>query len=511
MRENSSAIHVARGASFVIVQNIGSTVIQITAFAIIARLISQADMGILATLSLTVGLSSTATSLGLAHAATKFIAEHIGIGDRKGATSIFYQILKVRLVLSVAAAFFCFFFSEQISLFLLKTANYAGLFRVLALDIIPSGIFPSLYNSLIGLQKIREATIFNLLRLVIRQIIFVSLLLLGFGLLGLVVAWFIGDLINVSLYLSVIFGSLGSPTFSFSLKRLLKFSYPLYFGNLVSFAYSWFDRILLLASLPLSALGVYDVTFRAFGVLSSITLAISTALFPKYSELHSRNGIRSVENGILIASRYICYITMPLAFGLLAVAQPAITLFAGESYGAGSQPLMILSFFFAIVCLQTAFSGILLVLEETLIVSGLTVANVVVGIIFGASLLPSFGIIGASIARGITMVASLLLSIWVLRKKINLKLDKEAFWKSLLSSAIMAVVVGGVEHLWYDTYLLPFYLMLGAFVYLGMLRILKASRDKDIELLRLYLGKRFEFLMKPIEFFLVVKEQPQVN
>jgi len=511
MKGNSSAIHVARGASFVFIQNIGYTIIQIIAFAIIARLISSVDMGILSTFSLTVGLSSTFISLGLPSVATKTIAEHMGKGDRQTAARIFYQILRISLILSITVAFLFFIFSDAISLLLLKTTDHVSLFRVLALDIVPSGLMPTIYNSLIGLQKIREATVFNLTKMVIRQILFVSLLLLGFGMLGLVVAWLVGDLINVILSMLTIFRSLGSPTFSFSLRRLLKLSYPLYISNLVSFAYGWFDRILLLTFLPLSALGIYDVTLRAFGVLTSVTLSVSTALFPKYSELHGRDGIKSVENAIPIASRYICYIAMPLAFGLLAVARPAIVLFAGEPYAAGSQPLMILSFFFAIISIQTALGGILIVLEETSTLSGLRLINVVIGMILGASLLTSFNIVGASVARGITMLASLLLSIWVLRKKVNLKLDKEAFWKALASSTVMAAAIGGVMHLLYDIRILPFYLVLGALVYLGMLRILHAVRDSDMKLFRLYLGSRFEFLMRPIEFLLNIKEQPPVS
>jgi len=38
MREDSSAIYVARGASYLIIQNIASTTISIAAFGLIARL-----------------------------------------------------------------------------------------------------------------------------------------------------------------------------------------------------------------------------------------------------------------------------------------------------------------------------------------------------------------------------------------------------------------------------------------------------------------------------------------
>jgi len=65
MGENSSAIYVARGASYLFIQNIASTIILITAFALIARLIIQAEMGILATLTLVLGICQLTTNLGL--------------------------------------------------------------------------------------------------------------------------------------------------------------------------------------------------------------------------------------------------------------------------------------------------------------------------------------------------------------------------------------------------------------------------------------------------------------
>lgn len=506
MTEKNSAVLVARGASFVFIQNIGSTVIQIIAFAIIARLISQVDMGILATLTLMTGLFSTLVNLGLPSAATKFMAESVGKGDRLRASGVCYQILRVTLILSIVAASLCFIFSDSISLVLLRATTYTRLFKLLSVYIVVYGIFCGLRSSLIGLQKIREAAIFELFKLGIRQILIVWALLSGFGLFGVVVAWIIAGTINCLLYITVIFKSLGPPTFSFSLRRLLKFSYPLYFSGIVAFMYGWFDRILLLAFCPLSELGVYDVVLRAFNVLSGVTVAISTALFPKYSEIKGRYGITSIEKAIPTASRYICYTTVPLAFGLSAIAKPAISLFAGEAYAIGSKPLMILSFFFAVTCIQTALSGILLTLEKTRIAAALTVTNVAVGIILGLVLLPLFGVVGASISRGITMILGLVLNIWVLRKQIDFTLDKEAFWKSLISSFTMALVVGVFATLLYGEYLLPFYLLLGIMVYLIMLKILNAARKTDLELIRLYLGKRLEFLIKPIEIFLLGQE-----
>lgn len=508
MRENSSAIYVARGASYLLFQNVASAAILVTAFALIVRLISQAEMGILATLTLAVGICRLIANLGLQGAATKFIAEHMGKGDRQTASSIFYKILKVSLTLSVALAFFSFIFSNSISLLLLKTTAYATLFKVLAFDIVlTAGILPSLNNSLLGLQKIREIAIFSIISLAIRQTLIVSLLLTGHGLLGIIIGWCIADLVNCTLATSVIVKSLGPPTSGFSLRRLLKFSSPLFLSETASFAYSWFDRALILAFVSLSQLGVYNVALTAFGVLAAVPGSMSTALFPKYSEIHGREGAKAIENAIHTASRYVCYITMPIAFGLLATANPAIALLAGEAYTAASQPLMILSLSFAISCIGAALSRIFLIREETLTASAITIINVAAGITFGALLLTTLDIVGASIARGIAMPLGLALSIWILKKKINLKLDREAFWKSLAASLAMAATVIIVQHLWYSKYLLPVYVFVGGAIYLTMLRTLHAATEKDIELIKLYLGKRLEFLTNPIGSFLIAKKQ----
>jgi len=506
MRENSSAVYVARGASYLFIQNIASTIILIAAFALIARLITQAEMGILATLTLIVGVCQLIASLGLPSAATKFIPEYMGKDDHQTASSVFYQILKVSLTLSVTLASLCFVFSDSISLYLFKTTAHGRLFKVLAFDIVAAGVLPCLSNSLLGLQRFRDVATFNITSLAIRKTLTVFLLLSGHGLFGLVVAWCISDFVNCSLGISIILRSLGPSPSSFSLTRLLKFSSPLFLSGIASFAYGWFDRVLLLAFVSLSQLGVYNVALTAFGVLAGIPGAISTALFPKYSEIHGREGTKAVENAIHTASRYVCYITMPLALGLLATATPAISLLAGEAYTTASQPLAILSLFFAASCVSAALSGLFLILEETVIASGLTIINVATGITLGALLLPTFGIVGASIARGIAMLLGLALSLWFLKKKINLTFDREALWKSFTAGLAMTGAVSLVQHVWYSKYLLPLYALTGGLTYLIMLRALQAATKTDIQLIQQYLGKRLEFLINPIGSFLLSKK-----
>jgi O-antigen/teichoic acid export membrane protein len=101
------------------------------------------------------------------------------------------------------------------------------------------------------------------------------------------------------------------------------------------------------------------------------------------------------------------------------------------------------------------------------------------------------GIIGASIARALSMLLSLLLTWYFLRRKIILKLDSKAILKCIVASGGMALVMEALQLFYYSRFLLPAYLAVGFLVYLLGMRALKAMGTVDIDLLRRMLGPRF--------------------
>lgn len=87
--------------------------------------------------------------------------------------------------------------------------------------------------------------------------------------------------------------------------------------------------------------------------------------------------------------------------------------------------------------------------------------------------IPMLGILGASIARALSMLLGLLLTWYFVRRKITVKLDFQAILKSLLASGFMAFVMEALQLLYYSRFLLPVYLSVGL-AYLLALRALKA-------------------------------------
>jgi len=292
---------------------------------------------------------------------------------------------------------------------------------------------------------------------------------------------------------------------SFSLRMLINFSWPLSIGNVINFAYSWFDRALLIAFVPLAALGVYNAAVTAFTVLSSISGSVNNALLPAYSSIYWRSGLASCRRATWLASRYASLAIVPISFGLLATAKIALTAFVGQAYVGGTDALVVLSFFFALTAFGSVLAPMLVALSETRMVMWITVASVLMAVASAYLLLPFFGITGASIARGLVMVASLALTIVALRRMKAVSIDVTTLWKSLVAGGVMAGVLVLVQLVFYSSFLLPAYMVLGGIIYLTALRLLRAVQEHDIELIHKYLGARLSFVSKILGAILIAR------
>jgi O-antigen/teichoic acid export membrane protein len=182
---------------------------------------------------------------------------------------------------------------------------------------------------------------------------------------------------------------------------------------------------------------------------------------------------------------------MPLAFALLATARPALTLLVGGAYQSGVIPLDVLALGSIASIVTLLLGSVLVVLNETVLDAMVSILPIPMSVCVALISIPVLGILGASIARALSMFLSLLLTWYFVRRKIAVKLDFQAILKSVLASGGMALVMEAFQLVYYSRFLLPAYLLVGLLVYLLGMRALKAVGTADIDLLRRTLGPRF--------------------
>jgi O-antigen/teichoic acid export membrane protein len=502
-QDSKPAVTVSRGASYLTIQTLITSAAQVVAFAVLARIITVKEMGVLTVLSLVIAFFQAVDGAAFLQTAAKFIGELEG--QLQVASSIFYHILRICVFISIPFALVTFLYSSSLASLMLGSVAYAYLFKVLAVDVlINAGALPVATGTLFGLKKFKAASAIGTGGSVLRYFLIILLIILMKDFVGLVIAWVLSDLATFVAYAAYILRIVGWPRAPFPIGKLVSFTWPLSIGSVTGYFYSWFDRALLVVFVPLTTLGIYNAALTAFGVLSASTYAVNSALLPVYSGISGReNRLESCRQATSLASRYASFTIVPIAFGFVAAAQPALTLFVGKAYVTGTQPLMILSCTFALTVFGLALSPMLVALSETQLSTAITIVSVLAGLGSAFLLLPIFGINGASVARALVMVITTALTMIILNRKKAMGLDVEPIWKSTVAGAVMAGALYLTQTIIYSPRLLPGYMVLGCVIYLVALRFLKAVRKGDIDFIQDYLGPRFAFGSKLLRVVLL--------
>ena len=483
-------VSAARGVSYLWLYVIVSSLAKIVAFAFFARLISVSEMGVFAILNLAYAGASALGGLGLSSVVTKFVAEDIAQGKKEEAASVYYKslLLSELAYILVAAGFLLSKFPAGVSN-LPNSPLISAISILFAIDVVAS--FGPIAAVFYGLLEFRGYALINVVYASVRPFMVVLFVYETRSLVGLVEAWVICDTALTAYVLLYLWRRLGPPVFRFSSKYLLKLSAPLYLAGIASFLYSSFDQLTLIPLVSLTALGVYGAAVTAFSAYAGLLGVFGSVLVPVFSGVHGAKGPEALKDSIRTASRYASIVAMPLAFALLATARPALTLLVGRVYQGGVIPLAVLALGSIASIVALSLGPVLIVLNETMLAALASILPIPLSVAFALISIPKLGILGASVARALSMLLSLVLTWYFLRRKIIVKLDSKAILKSIVAGGGMALVMEALQLVYYSRFLLPVYLLVGFLAYLLGMRALKAMGAADIDLLRRMLGPRF--------------------
>jgi len=483
---------LARGALYLTTQNLGLSLLSAIGFSILARIISTKEMGMLAILLL-INATCVAFFTWFAPAVTKFIGENLSKGSKSAAAAAFYQALRADLLIYIPVSGAIYFGAPFLASHVLGDSSYALLFRVVAFDTIVYGaMLQVLVAAMLGLQKFREIAIVSLVTGgILKQVLVIVLLILMRNFVGLAIGWLVSDAMTVAAYFPFVVRALGPPRFDFPFARLFHFYLPLEFSSILIYAQTWFDRAMLILFVPLATLGIYNAAVTVFGVLVSVSAGVTSMLISAYSSLAGKTSNRdSFREAIYSATRYASIAITPLAFGLLSIARPVLTIILGKSYAPGYVPLMILSGALGITAFSTGYTGIFVALEKTRVAALINAVAVAVALVVMYELDPIWGMLGASTGSASVMVVTAFLEVLILKRWKVLKLDLVTIAKTLAAGTVMVATVVAVQVVEYGKFMLPLYVVIGASVYLIMLRLLRVVNVGDLSLLRLLLGNR---------------------
>ena len=498
-----SAVTAGRGVSYLTMQALVTLAAQTIVFSILVRLVSVAQIGLLAIMVTTIAAAQVIVNLGLGPIISQVIAENLAQDKKTIAATTFYVsfLLNASLSVVVAAVILVTGFPAGIS-GLSGSGAISKISMLLALDVLVN--YTNIWGAtFVGLQKFRDLALLGSTLALTSQAAIIALVFAWRSVVGWAAATVIVDFLSTIIMFSYLIKWLGRPVFAFGPKKLLKLSAPVFFSNLWGFGYNWFDRLFVIGFVNVTAVALYGVATQIFGAYLSVIGVLPNVLIPAFATTHGAGGRGSLSQAARSSSRYISYTAFPIAFALLATAKPVISLFAGGRYEGAVFPLAELVAFSTATILASTYTSALIVLRETRLYAVTIIVPLLASIIVLFPTISSLGIVAASTARGLAMVLNLVLSFILVRKKLPVTPDVKSLAKSFVSGVVLALVTYLCQVVWYNPLLLPLYLLCGSLAYMFSMRILGAVSDQDIDLIRDILGPRFVTVVKLLSYILV--------
>lgn len=505
---SAGGARAARGAGLLVLQGLAANVASIVYFAFVARLLTVSDYGALSAIGILVTMFFVAFSFIQPVAGTRFISSLLATGQKDGAKGLFFRVFAYATLTGAVASAMAYFAAPTLVITLVGESSFVHTMQLAALDVFFLIVGQFLIGLTTGLQDFRTVAIAGVCSSLLRSLGSIVALLLGFWVDGVVVVWVLSDFFNVALLAFVglrYFG--GTASKAQPLRQLFSYSLPLYLSSLTGYLQSNLDRYILVGLAGTVSLGIYSPAVSAVGIISGVLSSISTALFPHISGTYDSHGSVPMASALTLASRYILYIYVPMAFAVASLAYPTISLFVGAKYIDGAPVLAVLSLVSILNAFVLPATIVILATGRTRINLEASLLAVVTSLVLSLMLVVPLQSLGAALARaGLTIVSTAFIA-YATSRIMPLTYDRRSLKLSVAASAVMAACLIGLQLFYSNKYLLPAYVVVGFFVYALSLRAMRAVALEDFDLLESALSPR----LRPLTYWakrLVVGKKP---
>lgn len=500
------ATQAARGTSLLVGQSMISGFFRIVNVMILTRLLVQAEMGQIALLAVIYGFTQFLAVLGLNHAAPLIVPEE----EKNGRLDRVRGFLIRSLTLIVISSAILMLLFTILSPSILSTGLLSDEMLKIATFIIP---FSALEVFLDSFLLARYAVIrlafgriaFDLTRIIATVI----LVVLGFGVIGVAYGWLIGEIIAVLIFGRASISGLQNQESNIDMRPILAFAIPSLLFQTVDVTIQNTDRIILLVLTDLGSLGVYDVILGILFMMSFLSLAIATSIYPVLTrfrmETNQERDIKNeMGNAVSVLARYILIILVPVSVVVSMNSHVVLTSLFGLSYA--DYPNAMISFSLLILAysvwgLTYALHTVLRSLSEAkfFVVTG-------IGIIFfeivGCWYLTSwFGLFGSAVIRTMYIIL-LFLTSWIRLKQKGISWIRStgsSFVRILLAAITAGILVVLMAPQNLISLLLS--LVIAGLIYLLLLLGLREVNELDFKLARAVIPHFMHGLIDRIQSF----------
>ncbi|ELZ47195.1 polysaccharide biosynthesis protein [Halorubrum coriense DSM 10284] len=362
--------------------------------------------------------------------------------------------------------------SLSILLFRGPLQEYTGYsnIEVLIVLLLSGSFFGFITSLLVGEGLAHVAGALNPLDRIIRTIVQLTLVVLGFELLGLFLGYIVASVIAATVGIYFVAAKLEYPEkrHFISIWSYAKYSW---IGNFSNRSLASMDTIVLGLFVTSDLIGIYEIAWNVASVLAVFGVSINQTLFPEISSLDEE----ASEEVADLAQTGVAYSGLFLIPGLIGgsvLGEVILSVYSAE-FRQGYVVLVVLILARLISTYKSQFTNVIDAINRpdvTFRVDGVFVtANIVLNIV----LVYLYGWIGAAVATAVSALLGALLSYDALVRLTEFRFPIAEVSKQVVSAFIMGIFIyAGAEFIAYELVPSLFLIPIGALIYFAVLLVI---------------------------------------
>ena len=294
--------------------------------------------------------------------------------------------------------------------------------------------------NLYGTAQVGIMQVSNLMNTIVKNLVQILAVFIGFSLGGLVAGFIAGTLAAVVINLKFIKLSLSRCNRS-HFTGLMSFSIWTFLSSGGALIFTYADTILIGLFMTETDVGIYRVAFQLTSVASFIVLAFHTVLFPRISKWHTEKNFSLIEYSMAKAFTYSLFVTIPITAGGIILSEKLLYYLYGASFVSGAPVLMILLFVQIVNIFMFLLTMCLNAMDMPKTSFYITAGSALLNIVLNILLIPQYGIAGAAVASLVTISINAALAYMMLKSSLHISIDKRGVLNLVVSALIMCVAL----------------------------------------------------------------------
>ena len=383
----------------------------------LARVLGAAGFGLFALASTAYDVGLSFAGIGFNSSLTKFIPMYKAKGETGNIVGAFRHVVYCVIASSVVVGALILIFAGRIAARFHKP-EVVPLLEIVAAGIPTATLFIIYTTFTRSLHSMRaSATLQNIYVPLIFIGAFICFHFLGYGgvmsaVAALVLADAAGGFLCIKHLLRVEPGlRLPGRLDKAEKKELHKYSGTIFSTNITATINTNWDTVLLGAFTTSAEIGIYRAAATVTYFMSIVMNALNMVFPQMVSEQFARGDMEKIQSLYRIVTRWLIYLCLPVALFLSLFSREAMELSFGQQYASGGPVIIVLAAGYLVNSTIGHSAYLLLMMGKQKYYAANQIGVSILTVLLGFVLIPSYGLMGAAIARSVSPLVSNLLMV----------------------------------------------------------------------------------------------------